>query len=142
MEHFQQIGAVVRHAAAVATTFIAAARLPFRSEWVRGLRMERRSRKVWRSTSTSDGGVDTLATIGAADDDLISRELARDPTDHVEASGGGARGKAARGGEAGSMEKVIHDPMTSLAMKATLAAGPSCGHKSCSARSSSRTSKA
>jgi aminopeptidase N len=108
-----------------ATTFIAAARLPSEVEWVRGLLDGTTQPKGlavdfnvrWRA-------IDTLATIGAADDDLISRELARDPTDHGQKRAAAAR--AARPLEAAkreAWEKVIHDRTTSLAMRRALAAG-------------------
>jgi aminopeptidase N len=108
-----------------ALAFIDAARLPADVEWVRGL-LEGTTKPQglavdfnvrWRA-------LDTLATIGAAGDDLIARELARDPTDHGQRRAAAAR--AARPLEPATREaweKVIHDQTTSLAMRRAIASG-------------------
>jgi aminopeptidase N len=108
-----------------ATTFIGEAREPADVEWVRGL-LDGTTKPAglaidfdvrWRA-------VDTLATIGAAGDDVISRELERDPTDAGERRAASAR--AARPLEEAkreAWERVIHDRKTSLAMKRAISAG-------------------
>jgi aminopeptidase N len=108
-----------------AVTFIDTARLPAEVEWVRGL-LDGTTKPQglavdfnvrWRA-------LDTLATIGAAGDDLIARELARDPTDHGQRRAAAAR--AARPLEAAkreAWEKVIHDRTTSLGMRRAIASG-------------------
>ncbi len=108
-----------------ANTFIGEARLPADIEWVRGL---------LDGTTHAPGltvdfnvrwrAVETLATIGVAGDDLIARELERDPTDHGQRRAAAAR--AARPLESAKQEawrKVIHDRSTSLAMKRAIASG-------------------
>jgi aminopeptidase N len=68
--------------------------------------------------------VDTLATIGVAGEDLIARELGRDPTDLGQKRAAAAR--AARPLESAKQEawrKVIHDASTPLAMKRAIASG-------------------
>jgi aminopeptidase N len=108
-----------------ANTFMGAARLPADIEWVRGL---------LGGTTHAQGlavdfnvrwrAVETLATIGVAGDDVIARELARDPTDHGQRRAASAR--AARPLESAKKEawrKVIHDRSTSLAMKRAIASG-------------------
>jgi len=108
-----------------ANTFIGEARLPADIEWVRGL---------LDGTTLAPGlvvdfnvrwrAVETLATIGVAGDDLIARELVRDPTDHGQRRAAAAR--AARPLESAKQEawrKVIHDRSTSLAMKRAIASG-------------------
>jgi aminopeptidase N len=108
-----------------ASTFIGAARLPDEVDWVRGL--------LDGSTQTRGLAVDfdirwkainTLATIGVAGEDVISGELARDPTDEGHKRAAAAR--AARPVAAAKKEawdRVIHDRATSLAMKRAISSG-------------------
>jgi aminopeptidase N len=108
-----------------ANTFLGAARQPADVEWVRGL---------LDGTTHPEGlavdfnvrwrAVDTLATIGVAGEDLIARELGRDPTDLGQKRAAAAR--AARPLESAKQEawrKVIHDASTPLAMKRAIASG-------------------
>jgi len=108
-----------------ALTYIGEARLQADLAWVSGL--------LDGTTQLSGlvvdfnlrwSAVDTLATVGAADEELISRELARDPTDHGQRRAASAR--AARPLESAkkeAWEKVIQDQATSYAMKRAISAG-------------------
>jgi aminopeptidase N len=108
-----------------ASTFIDEARLPADIEWVRGLLAgTTQAQGLVADFNVRWRAVETLATIGVAGDDLIARELARDPTDHGQRRAAAAR--AARPLESAKQEawrKAIHDRSTSLAMKRAIAAG-------------------
>jgi aminopeptidase N len=108
-----------------ATTFIRSARALADVAWVIGL---------LDGTTRLDGlavdfdlrwaAVKALATLGAADDDLIEGELQRDPTDE------GRRHAAAAlaalpliAAKRAAWKAVIHDPETSLTMKRAIASG-------------------
>ena len=101
------------------SAFIGASRTPDGVEWVRGL-LDGKTQVPglvvdfnvrWRA-------VDTLATIGAAGEDLIARELARDPSDHGERRAAAARAaQPLESAKQDAWDKVVHDHSTSFAMK-------------------------
>jgi aminopeptidase N len=109
-----------------ATTFIGAARTPKEVAWVRGL---------VDGTTHLEGlaidlairwsAVNALATIGAADEDLIAKELERDPTDQGRRQAAAAR--AARpllSAKRDAWNAVIHDlGAPSFSMKRAIAGG-------------------
>jgi aminopeptidase N len=108
-----------------ALTYIGEARLEADLAWVRGLldgTTQLQGLAVDFNVRWS--AVDTLATVGLADEGLISRELERDPTDHGQRRAAAAR--AARPLETAkkeAWEKVVQDQATSYAMKRAISAG-------------------
>jgi len=108
-----------------ASAFIAAARSVADVAWIRGL-LDGATRVAglvvdfnlrWRV-------VNTLATIGAAGEDLILAELERDPSDEGQKAAAGAR--AARpdaAAKAAAWEAVVSDESLSMAMKRAIVGG-------------------
>jgi aminopeptidase N len=108
-----------------ASAFINSAREPADVEWVRGLL----DGTTQPEGLTIDFGVRwsaviALATIGAVGEDLIARELERDPTDEGQRHAAAARaaGPVAPAKQE-AWETVIHDGAPSLAMKRAIAQG-------------------
>jgi len=106
-------------------TFIRAARGPEDVEWVRGL-LDGTTRPAGLAVDFQVrwAAVNALATIGAAGEEPIARELARDSTDQGQRRAAAAR--AARPLAAAKREAwdaVIHDPAPGLAMKRAIAEG-------------------
>jgi aminopeptidase N len=106
-------------------TLIGAARLPADVEWVRGLLDgTTQPRGLAADFNVRWSAVDALATVGAAGEDLISRELDRDPS--AEGQRRAASARAAQPIEEAkreAWEKVIHDRATSHAMRRAIASG-------------------
>jgi aminopeptidase N len=106
-------------------TLIGAAREPADVEWMRGLLDgTTQPRGLAVDFNVRWSAVDRLATIGAAGEDLISRELERDPS--AEGQRRAASARAAQPREPAKREawdKVIHDPATSHAMRRAIASG-------------------
>ena len=108
-----------------ATTYIGAARLPADVAWVRGL-LDGKTQPAGLAVDFNVRwtAIVALATIGEADEDLIARELERDPTDH-----GQKRAAAAHAAlplmsmKQAAWDAVMYDGATSHAMKRAIASG-------------------
>ena len=109
-----------------ATTFIGAARTPKEVAWVRGL-VDGTTQLEGLSIDLAIrwSAVNALATIGAADEDLIAKELERDPTDQGRRQAAAA--SAARpllSAKRDAWNAVIHDQgAPSFSMKRAIAGG-------------------
>ena len=108
-----------------ALTLVGAAREPAVVEWVRGL-LDAATQPTGLTVDFNVrwSAVDAIATIGAAGDDLISRELERDPSAEGQRRGAAARAaQPLASAKRDAWEKVIHDQTTSHAMRRAIASG-------------------
>ncbi|GAC1678512.1 MAG: aminopeptidase N [Candidatus Dormibacteraceae bacterium] len=108
-----------------ATTFIGSSRTPDGVEWVRGL-LDGKTQVpgLVVDFNVRWTAVDALATIGAAGEDLIAQELARDPSDHGERRAAAARAaQPLESAKQVAWDSVVHDPSTSFAMKRAISSG-------------------
>jgi aminopeptidase N len=105
--------------------FIRAAREPEDVRWVHGL-LDGTTRPLGLTIDFQVrwAAVNALATIGAAGEDLIARELEREPTDQGQRQAAAARAaRPVAAAKQEAWEAVMHDPAPSLSMKRAISDG-------------------
>ncbi|MGI0129749.1 MAG: ERAP1-like C-terminal domain-containing protein, partial [Thermoplasmata archaeon] len=105
--------------------FIRAAREPEDVQWVLGLLDgTTRLQGLAIDFQVRWATINALATIGVAGEDLIARELEREPTDQGRRQAAAARAaRPVARAKQEAWEAVMHDPPTSLAMKRAISEG-------------------
>jgi aminopeptidase N len=105
--------------------FIRAARAPEDVGWVQGLLDgSTRPKGLEIDFDLRWSAVNALATIGVAGEDLIARELDREPTDQAQRQAAAARAaRPTAAAKQAAWEAVMHDPAPSLATKRAISEG-------------------
>jgi aminopeptidase N len=107
------------------SAFVRAARAPEDVGWVQGLLDgSTRPKGLEIDFDLRWSAVNALATIGVAGEDLIARELDREPTDQAQRQAAAARAaRPTAAAKQAAWEAVMHDPAPSLATKRAISEG-------------------